>query len=95
MVFMKKTISVRQYQLPLNISCDSDGFVASCSQWSDCYAQGDTIDEVIFEVQSVAASLIELYQEEDKEIPLKLVKGMDVGYQFRLNVQLVISRVSP
>lgn len=91
---MKKTISVRQYQLPLNISRDGGGFVASCQQWSDCYAQGDTIDEVISEVQAVAASLIELYQEEDKSIPLKLVKGMNVGYQFRLNVPLVVSPVS-
>jgi len=91
---MKKTISVRQYQLPLSISRDGGGFMASCSQWSDCYAQGDTIDEVISEVQAVAASLIELYQEENRPIPLKLVKGMDVGYQFRLNVPLVISPVS-
>lgn len=68
--------------------------MASCQQWGDCYAQGDTIDEVISEVQAVAASLIELYQEEDKPIPLKLVKGMNVGYQFRLNVPLVVSPVS-
>ncbi len=54
MAFVKKTISVRQYQLPLNISRDGVGFVASCLQWSDCYAQGDTIDEVISEVQAVA-----------------------------------------
>lgn len=70
---MKKIINVRQYQLPLNISCDEYGYVAACPLWSDCYAQGDSIDEVIAEAQAVAVSLIELYQEEDKSIPLKMV----------------------
>ena len=43
-----------------------------CTKWSDCYAQGDSIDEAILEVTAVAQSLIELYEEEGLKIPLKL-----------------------
>ncbi|MDP3987665.1 MAG: hypothetical protein Q8P80_00795 [Candidatus Levybacteria bacterium] len=46
---------------------------------------------MIAEAQAVAVSLIELYREEDKSIPLKAVKEMKMGNQFSLNVPLVIA----
>src|SRR4030066_512833 len=52
------------------------GFTAFSPAWSDCYAQGDTLDEAVNEISAVAASLIELYKEEGLKVPLKK-KGSD------------------
>ena len=63
---------VFEYELPIKITPQKmGGFVVTCPQWSDCYAQGDTIDEAVLEVTGVAQSLIELYKEEGLKIPLK------------------------
>lgn len=65
-------ISVLEYELPIKITPQkAGGYVANCTIWSDCYAQGDSIDEVVFEITGVAQSLIELYKEEEMKIPLK------------------------
>lgn len=72
---MKKTkkLTISEYELPVVIQKEeTGGFVARCSIWDDCYAQGETIEEVINEISSVTSSLIELYQEEGKKIPLKV-----------------------
>ena len=67
-----KKLQVFEYELPVKVEKDpSGGFVAKSPVWSDCYAQGDSIDEVTNEISSVAASLIELYKEEGMKIPLK------------------------
>ena len=68
-----KDLAVLEFNLPIHIQEDSSGgFVATSPVWSDCYAQGDSIDEAILEVTAVAQSLIELYEEEGLKIPLKL-----------------------
>lgn len=68
----QKRLQVFEYELPVKVEKDpSGGFVAKSPIWSDCYAQGDSIDEVTNEIASVAASLIELYKEEGMRIPLK------------------------
>ncbi len=70
---INKSQRVSRYQLPLKIDPQkADGFTVSCPIWSDCYAQGDTIDEALLEITAVAQSLIELYKEEGLQIPLKL-----------------------
>lgn len=62
-----------EYELPVKLEVQKDGsYVANSPVWSDCYAQGDTIDEAILEITAVAQSLIELYKEENLNIPLKL-----------------------
>jgi len=67
-----RTLRVLEYELPIKIGKDRlEGFVAVSPSWSDCYAQGDSIDEVVAEITAVAASLIELYKEEGLKIPLK------------------------
>lgn len=68
---VSKTTSIAGFSVPLEISKSGDFFVAKCPQWSDCYAQGETIDDATSEAISVASSLIELYEEENIEIPLK------------------------
>lgn len=67
-----KKLQVFEYELIVKVEKDaSGGFVAKSPAWSDCYAQGDSIDEVTNEIASVAASLIELYKEKGMKIPLK------------------------
>jgi predicted RNase H-like HicB family nuclease len=62
---------VLEYDLPVRVSKANGQFFAECPVWDDCYAQGDTVGDVINEVVAVAASLIELYKEEELEIPLR------------------------
>jgi predicted RNase H-like HicB family nuclease len=71
-----KTVTLQEYELPIIIHEEETGFLATCPVWQDCYAQGDTIEEVINEISTVASSLIELYKEEDMPIPLKLKSTM-------------------
>lgn len=72
---LKRTAKVRSFELPLKIEPQKDGgFVARCFVWSDCYAQGDSVDEAVLEATAVAQALIELYQEEGLKIPLKQTK---------------------
>lgn len=68
-----KNPKVFEYELPIEIEPQKvGGFVVTCPIWSDCFAQGDTVDEAILEITAVAQSLIELYKEENLEIPLKV-----------------------
>ncbi len=72
---MLKSQKVSEYELPIEINPQKEGgFVVTSPAWEDCYAQGDTIDEAVLEITAVAQSLIELYKEEGKSIPLKLPK---------------------
>lgn len=69
----RKSISIQEFELPITIKAEKDGgYIASCPKWDDCYAQGDTVEEVISEISYVASSLIELYKEENLYIPLKI-----------------------
>lgn len=90
---MRKTIDLQEFELPILVSADrSGGFVAQCSVWKDCYAQGDTIDEVLNEISSVAASLVELYKEENLIVPLKLKKTAHKSTKsFNLRFPLIVS----
>lgn len=67
-----KTVTIQEYDLPVMLHAESDAFVATCPIWPDCYAQGDTLEEAINEISSVASSLIEFYKEEGIPIPLTL-----------------------
>jgi len=69
---IEKKTKVLQYQLPIKVVPEKGGFYALCPIWKDCYAQGETVDEVVQEIIAVASSLIELYEEENLKIPLKL-----------------------
>lgn len=81
---------VLEYELPIKVSPQEDGgFVVTCPIWSDCYAQGDTVDEAILEITAIAGSLIELYKEEDLIIPLKMVGRKNLVNS--LNVPVIVS----
>lgn len=69
---LKQTKRISEYELPIKIESQKmEGYLATCPTWSDCYAQGDSIDEAVLEITAVAQSLIELYKEEGLKIPLK------------------------
>ena len=69
---LKRIEKIYQYELPVKIESQKDGgYVAISPIWSDCYAQGKTIEEAILEITAVAQSLIEVYKEEGLKIPLK------------------------
>ena len=89
----KKTLDIQEYELPITIQEEKEGgFTASCSLWKDCYAQGETIEEAINEISYVASSLIELYNEEELKIPLKLKKTeKNPGREFNINFPLIVS----
>ncbi len=92
---MKKNqkLTIKEYDLPIVLNEDENGgYIASCSLWNDCYAQGDTIEEAISEISYVASSLIELYQEEGMVIPLKLKRtSHKSSHDIKLNFPLIIS----
>jgi len=68
---LKTLAKVFEYELPIKICKSNDRFFAESPSWPDCYAQGDTVEDVISEITAVAASLIELYREEGLEVPLR------------------------
>lgn len=62
---------VLEYELPIKIESQKEGgYLAKCPIWVNCYAQGDTMDEVILEITAVAQSLIDIYKEDGLKIPL-------------------------
>ena len=69
---MQKRLTIAEYEFPIEIIQEDDYFLAKCSKWADCYAQGDSLEEAINEISYVASSLIELYKEEGLKVPLKL-----------------------
>lgn len=87
---LKKTKQIKAYQLPIEIEQEDDYFIATCPRWSDCYAQGNSIDEATAEIIAVASSLIELYQEEEIPIPLDKNARSSVGVEAKLSFNIPI-----
>lgn len=80
---LKQTKKVSEYELPIKIEPQKEGgYVVTCPIWTDCFAQGDSIDEAVLEITAVAQSLIELYKEEGLKIPLKIQKEKVVANPF-------------
>ena len=88
-----KTLTIKEYELPVTIQKqDEGGFFAFCPKWEDCYAQADSVEEAINEISYVASSLIELYQEENLKLPLKLKKTSEQpAKNLNFNLPLVVS----
>lgn len=84
---LKQTRKVSEYELPIKIDPQKEGgYIVSCPEWSDCYAEGDTVDEAVLEITAVAQSLIELYKDEDLKIPLKKQKEKGVTNSFTVPI---------
>lgn len=88
---MAKTFVLDQYELAVDVQRDGDGFLATSSHWSDCYAQGDTPEEAVSELIAVAGSLIELYKEEGLKVPLALRRRATALENFQFKFPLVVA----
>ena len=86
-----KMLNLNQYELPVEVVVDGDGFLATCPIWPDCYAQGDSVDEVTAEIINVAAGLIDLCKDEDIDIPLKLKSVGNLRNKITFNLPLNVS----
>jgi predicted RNase H-like HicB family nuclease len=87
-----KTITIQEYELPIKVEKEEGGYFATCPIWQDCYAQGDTVEEAISEISEVAMGLIELYQEENMTVPLKLKSTTKKEHKsFGLTFPLIVS----
>lgn len=88
----RKSLTIAEYEFPIEINQEEGYFLAKCLKWSDCYAQGDTLEEVINEISYVASSLIELYKEEGLKIPLKLRSVREESkLSMKFNFPLIVS----
>lgn len=67
----KDMLIIEGYELPIVIWKEENMFLAKCTKWGACYAQGYTEDNVIFEITEVAKMLFEEYQKNGEKIPLK------------------------
>lgn len=82
-VMLRQIRRVSEYELPIKIEPQKEGgYAVTCPKWSDCFAEGDTIDEAVLEITAVAQSLIELYKEEGLKIPLKLQQEKAIASAF-------------
>lgn len=70
----KELLTVEGYELPILIEQEDDVFLAKCTNWEACYAQGYTVENVMFEITQVAIMLIELSREQGEKIPLKRIQ---------------------
>ncbi len=87
---LKLSTKVWEYDLPIKITPQKKGgFVVVSPVWTDCYAQGDSLDEAVLEITAVAKSLIELYKEEGLTIPLKSKEQKNLINPF--SVQILVS----
>ena len=87
-----KQLHIKEYELPVILHEEDGGYVVTCPQWNDCYAQGDTVEESINEISCVASSLIELYHEEGMCIPLKLKSSSEKDSRnFSLSIPVIVS----
>lgn len=87
LAMLRQIRRVSEYELPIKIEPQKEGgYVVACPKWSDCFAEGDTIDEAVLEITAVAQSLIELYKEEGLKIPLKLQQEKAIANPFTVPV---------
>lgn len=91
MYTMKTIKRVFEYELPIKVQKEKDGYSAFCPIWSDCYAQGDTVDEVTNEIVTVAQSLIDIYKEEDLTIPLKKLNEQSLKEKISFTLPVFVS----
>ncbi|HDZ02882.1 MAG TPA: type II toxin-antitoxin system HicB family antitoxin [Nitrospirae bacterium] len=76
---------MKKYNLQVVIEQDEDGvFVAECPALQGCYAQGETFEEAIKNIEDVIIMCIEELKEEKKRINLKYpevigIKNLEVA----------------
>ncbi len=85
MEIFEEVFTLKKYNLQVVIEQDEDGvFVAECPALQGCYAQGETFEEAIKNIEDVIIMCIEELKEEKKRINLKYpevigIKNLEVA----------------
>ena len=72
-VFSPRTVLLfyymKQYNLPIVIEQDEDGFFAVCPELQGCYSQGDSYEEVVINIKDAIKLHLQDKLEEKEELP--------------------------
>ena len=60
---------MKQYNLPIVIEQDEDGFFAVCPELQGCYSQGDSYEEVVINIKNAIKLHLQDKLEEKEELP--------------------------
>ena len=60
---------MKQYNLPIVIEQDEDGFFAVCPELQGCYSQGDSYEEVVINIKDAIKLHLQDKLEEKEELP--------------------------
>ena len=60
---------MKQYDFPIIIEQDNDGFIATCPELQGCYSQGDTYEEVVSNIKDAINLHLQDRIAEKEEIP--------------------------
>jgi len=60
---------MKQYDFPIVIEQDQDGYFAMCPELQGCYSQGDTYEEVIINIKDAITLHLQDKLEEKEELP--------------------------
>ncbi len=60
---------MKQYDFPIVIEQDQDGYFAMCPELQGCYSQGDTYEEVITNIKDAVTLHLQDKLEEKEELP--------------------------
>jgi len=60
---------MKQYDFPIIIEQDNDGFIATCPELQGCYSQGDTYEEVVSNIKDAINLHLQDRLAEKEEIP--------------------------
>ena len=66
---MQKKLTIAEYEFPIEINQEDGFFVAKCSKWADCYAQGDTLEEAMYMVKDAILAYIASLKKHNEPIP--------------------------
>ena len=62
-----------QYRFTIVVEQDEDGvFIGSCPAMQGCYAQGDTYDEVVANLEDVVRLHVEARRSQGEPIPIEI-----------------------
>ena len=60
---------MKQYDFPIVIEQDQDGYFAMCPELQGCYSQGDTYEEVLANIKDAITLHLQDKLEEKEELP--------------------------
>ena len=60
---------MKQYDLPIIIEQDKDGYFANCPELQGCYAQGDTYEEAMDNIKDAIKLHLEDRLSEKEDLP--------------------------